>query len=148
MVYDDSFCVTEGSDYFKYGIAGAGVYDWHLYDTHYTERYMDTPQDNPEGYKATNVMDRLSNYKGDKTNMLRLTHGTGDDNVHFQNTLHLIDELQRQNKDFELMIYPRQCYRGLQDATPHCRIIFWYRIGLTRYSFRPAEYLKSRAEWA
>ena len=123
-------CVTEGSEYFKYGIAGAGVYDWHLYDSHYTERYMDTPQDNPEGYKATNVLSRISNYKGDKTNMIRLTHGTGDDNVHFQNTLQLIDEFQKQNKDFELMIYPEGMhgYRGAQGRHSTMQdYIFWYR---------------------
>jgi len=125
-----TLCVTEGNDYFKYGIAGGGVYDWHLYDSHYTERYMDTPQDNPDGYKATYVLDRLSNYKGDKTNMLRITHGTGDDNVHFQNTLQLIDELQKQNKDFELMIYPEGMhgYRGAQGRHSMMQdYIFWYR---------------------
>ncbi|HPK30139.1 MAG TPA: DPP IV N-terminal domain-containing protein [Bacteroidales bacterium] len=123
-------CVTEGSDYFKYGIAGAGVYDWHLYDSHYTERYMDRPQDNPKGYEETNVLGRLSNYKGDKTNMIRLTHGTGDDNVHFQNTLQLIDVLQKQNKDFELMIYPEAMhgYRGAQGRHSAMQdYIFWYR---------------------
>lgn len=122
--------VTEGNEYFKYGIAGGGVYDWALYDTHYGERYMDRPQDNPEGYAASRVIDRIGNYKGDRTNMLRLTHGTGDDNVHFQNTLQLINQLQKDHKNFELMIYPggMHGYRGdqkvqsdLQDYT------FWYR---------------------
>ena len=91
---------------------------------------MDTPQDNPDGYKATYVLERLSNYKGDKANMLRITHGTGDDNVHFQNTLQLIDELQKQNKDFELMIYPEGMhgYRGAQGRHSTMQdYIFWYR---------------------
>ena len=125
-----TLCVTEGSDYFKYGIAGGGVYDWALYDSHYTERYMDRPEDNPEGYAAGRVLDRLSNYKGDDTNMLRLTHGTGDDNVHFQNTLQLVGELERQHKDFELMIYPggMHGYRGDQGKhSSYQDYKFWYR---------------------
>lgn len=125
-----TLCVTLGSDYFKYGIAGGGVYDWSLYDSHYTERYMDTPQDNPDGYAKTKVYDRIGNYKGDKSNMLRLTHGTGDDNVHFQNTLQLIDRLHKENKDFELMIYPQGMhgYRGYQGQHSSMQdYIFWYR---------------------
>lgn len=122
--------VTEGSEWFKYGIAGGGVYDWALYDTHYGERYMDRPQDNPEGYAASRVLDRVSAYRGDSTNMLRLTHGTGDDNVHFQNTLQLINRLQNDCKDFELMIYPggMHGYRGNQKAQSDLQdYTFWYR---------------------
>ena len=101
------------SDYFHYGIAGGGVYDWTLYDTHYTERYMETPQTNPEGYRDSRVINYVSSYpvkneftEGIEPVMLKITHGTGDDNVHFQNTLQLIDELQKQGKKFEFMIYP------------------------------------------
>ena len=122
--------VTEGNEWFKYGIAGGGVYDWALYDTHYGERYMDRPSDNPDGYAASRVLDRVGSYKGDKTNMLRLTHGTGDDNVHFQNTLQLIDRLQKDHKDFELMIYPggMHGYRGDQGIQSNLQdYIFWYR---------------------
>jgi len=113
--------VATASDYYHYGIAGGGVYDWMLYDTHYTERFMSTPQDNPEGYAATRVIDRISPYpakvgKSDGSVMLKLTHGTGDDNVHFQNTLQLIDALHKQGADFEFMIYPdgMHGYRGYQ----------------------------------
>ncbi|MBQ0123425.1 MAG: DPP IV N-terminal domain-containing protein [Bacteroidales bacterium] len=125
-----TLCVTQGNEYFKYGITGGGVYDWSLYDTHYAERYMDRPQDNPEGYAASRVIDRMSAYKGDSTNMLRLTHGTGDDNVHFQNTLQLINELQRQHKDFELMIYPGGMHGYRNDQGRHSDMQdfrFWYR---------------------
>ena len=95
-------------EYFSCGIAGGGVYDWTLYDSHYTERFMDTPEANPEGYKKATVLSYIPdgvspNYK---PGSLRLTHGTGDDNVHFQNTLQLIDALQKANIQFELMIYP------------------------------------------
>ena len=111
----------EHSDVFHYGIAGGGVYDWMLYDSHYTERFMETPQANPEGYAASRVMSSVSSYpvtyeNNDGSVMLKLTHGTGDDNVHFQNTLQLVDELQKQGKCFELMIYPdgMHGYRGAQ----------------------------------
>ena len=124
-----TLCVTEGNEHFQYGIAGGGVYDWGLYDTHYAERYMDRPQDNPDGYAASRVIDRVSSYRGDATNMLRLTHGTGDDNVHFQNTLQLIDQLQKDHKDFELMIYPdgMHGYRGDQGMHSSLQDYkFWY----------------------
>ena len=121
---------TEGNDYFQYAVASSGVMDWQLYDSHYTERYMDRPQDNAAGYKATCVFDRLEKYRGDKTNMLRLTHGSGDDNVHFQNTLQLIDKLQSLNKDFEFMVYPggMHGYRGYQERQFEMQNMrFWYR---------------------
>ena len=122
--------VTEGSDYYKYGIAGGGVYDWSLYDSHYTERYMDTPQDNPDGYAASRVLDRLGKYKGDRSNMLRITHGTGDDNVHYQNSLQLINKLQGMHRDFELMFYPEALHGYRGDQQIHSRLQdykFWYR---------------------
>jgi dipeptidyl-peptidase-4 len=98
------------------------VYDWALYDSHYTERFMETPQTNPEGYKAARVLEYVDQYPAiygqDRGVMLKLTHGTGDDNVHFQNTLQLVDALQRGEKAFELMIYPdgMHGYRGAQAA--------------------------------
>lgn len=111
----------EHSDKFHYGVAGGGVYDWMLYDSHYTERFMETPQANPDGYAASRVISSVSSYpvtyeNNDGSVMLKLTHGTGDDNVHFQNTLQLIDEMQKQGKCFDLMIYPdgMHGYRGAQ----------------------------------
>lgn len=127
-----TLCVTEGCEYFKYGIAGGGVYDYMLYDTHYTERFMDTPQRNPEGFKRTIMADRIrkSGYKGDATNYLMLTHGAADDNVHIQNTMSLVLELQKMGRQFDLMIYPRQLhgYRGAQGAFSDFNDYrFWYR---------------------
>lgn len=127
--------VTRGSDYFKYGIAGGGVYDFGLYDSHYTERYMDRPQDNPEGYANTRIMDHVSGYKGDKTNYARITHGTSDDNVHMQNTMQLIESLQKSEKQFDLMLYPGgfHGYRGEQGKHSSAGdYIFWYRHLLDR----------------
>ena len=121
--------VTTAPQAFHYGIAGGGVYDWKLYDTHYTERFMSTPEDNPEGYALTRVIDRISAYPvrypgaelkegevSDGSVMLKLTHGTGDDNVHFQNTLQLIDALHKMGADFDFMVYPdgMHGYRGYQ----------------------------------
>ena len=131
--------LMQAPEYFHYGVAGGGVYDWSLYDSHYTERYMDTPQNNPGGYRAACVLNYAEEYPaeypaGDEDGcspcqdstaalrhcpepvMLKLTHGTGDDNVHFQNTLQLVDTLQKAGKKFELMIYPdgMHGYRGAQ----------------------------------
>ena len=105
--------VMRASDKFHFGIAGGGVYDWALYDSHYTERYMDTPANNPEGYGMSKVLNYVSEYpvvygegaQDDKV-MLKITHGTGDDNVHHQNTLLLVDELHKAQKKFDFMIYP------------------------------------------
>ncbi len=102
---------------FRCGVAGGGVYDWELYDTHYTERFMDTPQRNPGGYAKARVLNYVDNYDPSRSR-LKLTHGTGDDNVHLQNTLLLVDSLQRSGKQFDLMIYPdgMHGYRGEQAA--------------------------------
>ena len=108
-------------EYFRCGIAGGGVYDWRLYDSHYTERYMCTPQENPDGYRKASVLSYATKEgisPAYRPGSLRLTHGTGDDNVHFQNTLLLMDALQRAGTDFGLMLYPdgMHGYRGYQRA--------------------------------
>ncbi|MBP5173225.1 MAG: DPP IV N-terminal domain-containing protein [Bacteroidales bacterium] len=107
--------VMNHPDLFRCGIAGGGVYDWELYDTHYTERFMDTPQRNPEGYAKARALNYVRNYDPSRSR-LKLTHGTGDDNVHLQNTLLLVDSLQRNGKQFDLMLYPdgMHGYRGKQ----------------------------------
>ena len=121
---------TAGNEYFKYGIAGGGVYDWGLYDTHYTERYMDRPQDNPQGYENTRLMNKVAQYKGDSTNYVKITHGTSDDNVHMQNTMQLIGALQDAGKQFDLMMYPGEFhgYRGKKSVHSTAGdYIFWYK---------------------
>jgi dipeptidyl aminopeptidase/acylaminoacyl peptidase len=87
---------------FTAGISGAPVTDWRDYDTIYTERYMLTPQENPQGYEVTSVVRAA----GDLHGRLLLIHGTIDDNVHLQNSLKLVRELQRAGKQFEMMFYP------------------------------------------
>ncbi len=100
--YMSCYALTYGSDYFNYGLAGGSVTDWSLYDSHYTERYMDTPKENPEGYKSSSVLNYVDRYKG----LLRIYHGTMDDNVHMQNSLQLVKKLQDAKKHFEFMVYP------------------------------------------
>lgn len=99
-----STCLLKGNDVFKMAIAVAPVTNWRYYDNIYTERYMRKPQDNPTGYdeNAPELMaDRL---KG----KFLLVHGTGDDNVHFQNTVSLVDNLIRYNKDYDSEFYPNR----------------------------------------
>ncbi|MBU0638779.1 MAG: S9 family peptidase [Planctomycetes bacterium] len=88
---------------FRMGVAGASLSDWRNYDSIYTERYMQTPQNNPGGYDRTSVNRAAGNLHG----RLLIVHGVLDDNVHFQSTLQFIHELQQAGKTFDLMIYPR-----------------------------------------
>lgn len=100
--YMSCYALTAGADVFTHGMAGGSVVRWELYDSHYTEKFMDTPQENPEGYKNGSVITHLDKYKG----MLQIVHGTMDDNVHMQNSIQLISALQDKGKDFEFMLYP------------------------------------------
>jgi dipeptidyl-peptidase-4 len=95
--------MLKAPDVFRAGIAYAPVTDWRLYDTIYTERYMDKPQDNAEGYETSAPLTWAENLDG----ALLLAHGTMDNNVHMQNSLQLIGKLAAADKEFELMVYPR-----------------------------------------
>ena len=112
--YMTAMALTAGADYFTHGLAGGSVTDWKLYDSHYTERFMDTPTENSEGYQAGAVMTYTDKYKG----LLRIYHGTMDDNVHMQNSLQLVKKLQDSKKHFEFMVYPggRHGWGGNQNA--------------------------------
>ncbi len=99
------------SKLFASGIAGAPVTSYRDYDSIYTERYMDTPQNNPEGYDATDITKAAKDLHG----RLMLAHGVMDDNVHFQNTIKLIAALQDAGKAFDLMIYPGSRHSGFGD---------------------------------
>jgi len=89
---------------FKIGISVAPVTDWHLYDTFYTERFMGTPTSNPTGYSKTSVIG-LTNKTVLADNKLLLIHGTGDDNVHFQNSMELNKKLISEGIQYETMTY-------------------------------------------
>jgi dipeptidyl-peptidase-4 len=99
--YMSSYALTYGADVFTHGMAGGSVIDWTLYDSHYTERLMGTPEDNPQGYKTSNVLNYIDRYKG----MLQIVHGIVDENVHLQNSIQLASALQDKKKDFEFMTY-------------------------------------------
>jgi len=100
--YVTCMALTAGADYWTHGIADYSVTDWRLYDNVYTERFMDTPEDNPEGYKQGSALTYAESLKG----KLLIRHGDMDDNVHLQNSIWLITTLQDLNKPFEMMIYP------------------------------------------
>ncbi len=97
-----SLAITKGADVFKTGIAVAPVTNWKYYDNIYTERFMRTPQENEEGYEQNSPINFVSKLKG---NYL-LIHGSADDNVHYQNTMEMVNALVKANKQFDLFIYP------------------------------------------
>lgn len=102
--YNSALTLMKGADYFKAAISVAPVTHWKFYDTIYTERFMQTPQLNPEGYESSAVLTHTSKLKG----KLLLVHGTGDDNVHFQNAVKLAEKLIAEDKPFETMYYPEK----------------------------------------
>lgn len=102
--YMSTLCMTKGADYFKAGIAVAPVTNWRYYDNIYTERFMRTPQENPNGYDDNSPINHVKKLKG----KYLLVHGTGDDNVHVQNSMDLITALVNANKQFEMMFYPNK----------------------------------------
>ena len=97
-----SNCLFQGADVFKMAIAVAPVTSWRYYDSIYTERYMQTPQENASGYDNNSPINHVSKLKG---NFL-LVHGTADDNVHVQNTMKMVEALVQANKQFDWAIYP------------------------------------------
>jgi dipeptidyl-peptidase-4 len=100
--YMTSYALTHSRSY-KLGIAGGTVSDWANYDSIYTERYMLTPEHNPEGYKAGGPLAAAANLSG----KLLLIHGAIDDNVHVANTIQFVYALQQAGKQFDLMLYPK-----------------------------------------
>lgn len=99
--YMTAYALTH-SKTFHCGISGAPVTDWKNYDAIYTERYMDTPQANEQGYSESSVLSVAKSLHGE----LLLIHGTIDDNVHISNTMQFVKALQNAGKQFELMVYP------------------------------------------
>lgn len=95
-------CILKGNDVFSFAIAVAPVTSWRLYDTIYTERFMQTPQENPSGYDQNSPLFFAKNLKGN----YMVIHGTADDNVHVQNTMLMVEALIQNNKQFEWAIYP------------------------------------------
>lgn len=102
--YMASLLITKGADYFKSTIAVAPVTNWKYYDNIYTERFLRKPQDNKSGYEDNSPVNFTKQIKG---NFL-LIHGSGDDNVHFQNSMELANALVKNNKPFDFMVYPNK----------------------------------------
>ena len=97
-----SNCLFQGADTFAMAIAVAPVSSWRFYDTIYTERYMETPQENPSGYDQNSPIFHVDKMQGD----FLLVHGSADDNVHVQNTTRLVEALVQADKDFDWAVYP------------------------------------------
>ncbi|MDC1012140.1 S9 family peptidase [Flavobacteriaceae bacterium] len=95
-------CLLTGNEVFSFAIAVAPVTNWRFYDTIYTERFMRTPQENPEGYDLNSPLNYADQLKG----KFLIIHGSGDDNVHVQNTMRMVEELIQADKQFEWMVYP------------------------------------------
>lgn len=97
-----SNCILKGADVFKMAIAVAPVTNWRFYDSIYTERYMQTPQENASGYDENSPINHVNKLKG----KYLLIHGSGDDNVHVQNSMQMMEALIQANKQFDSEIYP------------------------------------------
>ena len=100
--YMTLMCLAKAPEIFRAGVSVAPVTDWRLYDTHYTERYLGHPEDNPAGYEASSVFPWLDDLRG----KLLVMHGMADDNVLYAHTMKLQRALQERNTPFELMTYP------------------------------------------
>ncbi len=100
-------CLFKGPEYFKMAISVAPVTNWRFYDTIYTERFMRTPRENPDGYDKNSPIHYVDGLKG----KLLLVHGMGDDNVHFQNSTELVKSLVDSDKQFEMLFYPNKNHR-------------------------------------
>jgi dipeptidyl-peptidase-4 len=99
--YMTLMCMTKGEGTFKMGIAVAPVTSWRYYDNIYTERFMRKPQDNPIGYDENSPLNSADKFQG----KLLIIHGTGDDNVHVQNTLEFTERLVQADKDYSMLLY-------------------------------------------
>jgi dipeptidyl-peptidase-4 len=129
--YVTCLALTAGAGMFTHGVALFSVTDWKLYDSHYTERYMDSPEHNPEGYREASVITHAGKYRGG----LFIVHGTMDDNVHMQNSIQLIDTLQNLNRHFEFMVYPGERHGWGGPKAGHLRMEtyrFYYRTLLNK----------------
>jgi len=111
--YMASRAMLLGAGVFKAALVVAPVTDWRFYDTIYTERYMRTPAENPAGYDESAALTYADSLKGS----LLLVHGTGDDNVHFQNSVQLVERLEGANKQFDMRIYPNKTHAIAGGAT-------------------------------
>ncbi len=119
--------ITKGADVISTAVSVAPVTNWRYYDNVYTERFMRTPQENPDGYDLNSPVNNTELIKG---NYL-LCHGSGDDNVHYQNAMELIKAMISNGKQFDLMIYPNKnhgIYGGYEYGMGECRMHLFNKI--------------------
>ena len=119
--------ITKGAEVISTAVSVAPVTNWRYYDNVYTERFMRTPQENPEGYDLNSPVHNTELIKG---NYL-LCHGSGDDNVHYQNAMELIKAMISNGKQFDLMIYPNKnhgIYGGYEYGSGECRMHLFNKI--------------------
>ena len=119
--------ITKGADVISTAVSVAPVTNWRYYDNVYTERFMRTPQENPDGYDKNSPVHNTELIKG---NYL-LCHGSGDDNVHYQNAMELIKAMISNGKQFDLMIYPNKnhgIYGGYEYGSGECRMHLFTKI--------------------
>ena len=108
-----ALCLLKAPDLFRAAVAGGPVTDWEGYDTHYTERYIGTPQSNPVGYRESSLLPLAPRLAG----KLLIVHGMIDENVHFRHTARLMNALNVAEKPYDLLIFPdeRHLPRGEDD---------------------------------
>jgi dipeptidyl-peptidase-4 len=102
--YMAAMSLLKAGEIFSVGVAGAPVADWDGYDTAYTEKYMSTPQDNPEGYRQSSLLTRAERLRGH----LLLVHGLIDENVHFRHTARFMNALIKANRPYDVLLYPSE----------------------------------------
>ncbi len=115
--YLSTLSLLKGNDVFKMAIAVAPVMNWRYYDNIYTERFLGLPKDNTKGYDENSPLNFADRLKG----KYLLIHGTGDDNVHFQNSAEMVEKLENAGKQFEFRIYPNKNH-SIYDATGNTRL--------------------------
>jgi dipeptidyl-peptidase-4 len=118
-----SLAITKGADVFSAAVAVAPVTSWRFYDNIYTERYMRTPQENASGYDDNSPINFTDKIKG----KYLIIHGTGDDNVHFQNSVQMIKALVKSNIDFESAYYPDKNH-GISGTLDNTTMHLWTRM--------------------
>ena len=123
-------CLIRAPEVFRAAVAGAPVTDWDAYDTHYTERYMGTPQQNPEGYRASSILAQAGRLQG----RLLIIHGLADENVHFRHTARLLNVLNAERRPYDLLLFPdeRHLPRRAEDRqTLEQRLLEHFDMALT-----------------
>ena len=98
---------------FRFGVAGAPVTDWKMYDTAYTERYMGTPEQNPDGYNQSSVLEQAGNLEG----KLLIIHSLLDENVHFKHTARLVEILNAKSIEYDLVIFPSERHSPIKPTS-------------------------------